>query len=185
MSAERDAELHEGLLAGDDAALGAAYDLHAAAVHGTAARILRDPTAAEDVVQEVFVRLWERPEDFDPCRGRLRAWLCAAARHRSIDRLRRAEVQGRYLPLLASDVESPVDVAESAVADVVGKVVRTAVNGLPEPHRAALLLAYYGGLSYRQVAAELGIAEGTAKSRLRLALRLLAEKLAADGLTER
>jgi len=182
VGAERDVELRERLAAGDEGALAEVYDLHAGAVYGVAWRMLGDRAGAEDIVQDVFLRLWERPHGYDPTRGRLRAWLCAAARYRAIDQLRRTDAQSRSLRLLASGLlTAHSDPAEPALKDLMVKAVRLAVGALPEPQRAAVLLAYYGGLSYRQVAVTLGIAEGTAKSRLRLGLRLLATRLRDEG----
>ncbi|HEU4424396.1 MAG TPA: sigma-70 family RNA polymerase sigma factor [Pilimelia sp.] len=179
-----DADLCRRLAAGDPTALADAYDCHAAAVYGMACHTLRDPAAAEDVVQEVFLHLWEHPDDYDWRRGRLRAWLCSMARYRAIDRIRRAEVQGRYLPKLAYAGGDVPDAADATIQDMVAKAVRGAVDDLPEPHRTAVVLAYYRGMSYRQVGVALGIAEGTAKSRLRMALRRLYARLAADGLVD-
>jgi len=179
-----DADLCRRLAAGDPTALADAYDCHAGAVYGVACHTLRDPAAAEDVVQEVFLHLWEHPASFDGRRGRLRAWLCAMARYRAIDRVRRAEVQGRYLPKLAEIAPCSPDAADVTIQDMVTKAVRGAVDELPEPHRTALVLAYYRGLSYRQVGMALGIAEGTAKSRLRMALRRLSARLTAEGLID-
>lgn len=181
---ECDDRLRERLIAGEADALADAYDQHAPAVYGVAMRMLGEPTAAEDIVQEVFLGLWEHPSQYDPGRGRMRAWLCAAARYRAIDQLRRAEVRNRYLPLLVDRVTA-LDAEESTIQDVLTKAVRGTVAELPESHRAAILLAYYGGLTYPQVAATLGIAEGTAKSRLRQALRTLATRLAEEGVLER
>jgi len=185
MSSDRDTELRQRMVAGDAGALGEAYDDHAGAVFGVAWRMLGDRPSAEDIVQEVFLRLWQCPESYDPARGRLRAWLCAAARHRAIDQLRRAETYHRCLRLVAAGLLARVpDPAEPAVRDAVAEAVRVAVGDLPEPHRTAVMLAYYGGLSYRQVAVTLGIAEGTAKSRLRLGLRALAASLSDQGLLD-
>jgi RNA polymerase sigma-70 factor (ECF subfamily) len=185
VDADRDAELRQRMIAGDALALGEAYDDHAGAVFGVAWRMLGDRPSAEDIVQDVFLRLWQRPEGYDPARGRLRAWLCAAARHRAIDQLRRAETYDRCLRLLAAGLLARVpDPADPAIRDVMAEAVRVAVGALPEPQRIAVMLAYYGGLSYREVAVALGIAEGTAKSRLRLGLRTLAASLSDQGLLD-
>lgn len=90
-----DRVLHERLVAGDGEALVEVYDAHAPVVYGLAIRVTGDHTAAEDITQDVFVRLWERPEDFDPCCGRLRTWLCTVARRRAIDWIRRARTRDR------------------------------------------------------------------------------------------
>jgi len=157
MADERDLVLHRRLVVGDERALGEVYDEHAGIVYGLARRILCDPVAAEDIVQQVFLRLWLHPYDYDPARSGLRAWLSAAARHRAIDHPRRDPPHATY----------PTDAA--------------AVKALPEGQRTAVVLAYYGGLSYRQVAERLGIPEGAAKSRLGVALRSIAHSLSQNG----
>ncbi|MGQ0776976.1 MAG: RNA polymerase sigma factor [Pseudonocardiales bacterium] len=180
-----DRTLRERLVAGAEDALGQVYDTHSGMVYGLALRITRDPCAAEDIVQEVFVGLWERPGAYDPDRGSLAPWLGTITRRRAIDRLRRDAVRHRSLVAVAaenSQVEQP-DIAEGAVAADVARLVRTAVRELPEPHRLAVTLVYYDGLTYRQVAETLGIPEGTAKSRLRAALRGIATRLTELSIT--
>jgi RNA polymerase sigma-70 factor, ECF subfamily len=179
--ADGDAALHRRLTDGDEHALGEIYDEHAGVVYGLAKRILCDPVSAEDIMQEVFLRLWLRPGEYDPARGGLRAWLSAAARHRAIDHLRRLQTARLCLQKLAADVPHATDAADLVIHTVEEKHVRAAVKALPEAQRTAVLLAYYGGLSYRQVAVRLGIPEGTAKSRLRVALRSIAHRLRQDG----
>jgi RNA polymerase sigma-70 factor (ECF subfamily) len=114
-------------------------------VYGLAARVTGDRAAAEDVTQEVFLHLWERPWVFDPDRGRLRAWLATMGHHRSADLLRRAEVRDRYATRAATarDPASPPNPEEAAVAAAVAKRVRVAVEELPAPQRTAVLLAYF------------------------------------------
>lgn len=180
-----DRALREQLVAGAQDALAHAYDSHSGMVYGLALRITRDPCAAEDIVQEVFVGLWEHPEAYDPDRGPLAPWLGTITRRRAIDRLRREAVRHRSLVAVAAErgqLEHP-DVAEEAATADVARLVRTAVRELPEPHRLAVTLAYYDGLTYRQVAETLGIPEGTAKSRLRAALRGMATRLAELSIT--
>jgi RNA polymerase sigma factor (sigma-70 family) len=153
-------------------------------VYGLAARVTGDRAAAEDVTQEVFLHLWERPWVFDPDRGRLRAWLATMAHHRSVDLLRRAEVRDRYATRAstARDPASPPNPEETAIAAAVAKRVRVAVEELPASQRTAVLLAYFEGRTFRQVARLTGVPEGTAKSRLRLGLRRIADRLESEGL---
>jgi RNA polymerase sigma-70 factor (ECF subfamily) len=179
-----DAELSERLVARDPAALAEAYRRHGATVYRVASRVLSSGPCAEDVVQDVFLRLWERPADFQPARGSMLAWLCALAQNKAIDQVRHARMRERHWPMLAPLPTTAPDAAELVLRRVVTEAVRDAVGSLPEPRRAAVLLAYYQGLSYRQVAVVLGVAEGTAKSRLRLALRAIAEHLTADGIID-
>jgi RNA polymerase sigma-70 factor (ECF subfamily) len=153
-------------------------------VYGLAVRVTGDRGAAEDVAQEVFLHLWERPWAFDPDRGRLRAWLATMAHHRAVDHLRRTGVRDRATTRAAAEREPapPPNAEEAAVAAAVAKRVRVAVDELPPPQRTAILLAYFEGHTFRQVARLTGVPEGTAKSRLRLALRHLAVRLRSEGL---
>jgi RNA polymerase sigma factor (sigma-70 family) len=184
-SAPRDTALHAGLLRGDERALAAAYDHAAGAVLGAALRVTRSRQAAEDITQQVFLDLWRRPDRFDPGRGALRSWLATIAHRRAIDHVRREEArrareereqrEGRARTVAVPSVE---DVAEGIL---VAERVRLALATLPESRRAPIELAYFGGLTYQQVARRLGVPEGTTKTRIRAGLRDLAAALGADG----
>ena len=181
---EWERDLRARLMAGDAPALAEAYEQFSPMVYGLAARVTGDRAAAEDVTQEVFLHLWERPWTFDPDRGRLRAFLATMAHHRSIDLLRRAQVRDRHAARAAAgrDPAPPPNPEEAAIAAAVAKRVRVAVDDLPAPQRTAVLLAYYEGRTFRQVARLTGVPEGTAKSRLRLGLRRIADRLQSEGL---
>jgi len=176
--------LRERLLAGDDRALAEIYDRWFPLVYAVALRLTGDRAAAEDVTQEVFVALWQRPEAYRPERGPLRAWLATVARNRALDMQRRGQTRQRVAVLMAATPPEPADAEAPVIWQTMVKAVRTAVADLPEPQREALVLAYFGGRSYREVATELGIAEGTAKSRLRMALRRVSDRLGAEGFLE-
>jgi len=170
-----DALLTARLAAGDDRALAEAYDQLGPAVYGAALRVLGQWTAAQDVAQDVFVELWSHPDRYDPAAGSLRTYLTVLARRRAIDvvrselrRIARQERNHRLTP--HQGIASPSDEVEAAEA---AGVVRGAVRLLPGSQREVVELAYFGGLSYREVALAIGIPEGTAKSRLRLALARL------------
>jgi RNA polymerase sigma factor (sigma-70 family) len=183
-----DVVLRQRMVAGDDDALAEIYDRWAALVRTVALRITDDHSAADDVTQDVFVQLWQRPESFDPARGTLRTWLCLTARGRALDWIRRRRVRIRYDTAAAAEATvntNEVDVEESAIWRAETKVVREAVQALPEAQRSVILLAYYCGHTYREVAKLLEIPEGTAKSRLRVALATLAQRLDAEGFIER
>jgi RNA polymerase sigma factor (sigma-70 family) len=179
-----DVRLREALIAGREEALGEVFDTHGRAVHGIALRITDDRATAEDITQEVFVEIWTHPEAYRPDLAPLGGWLCLLARRRSIDWLRRQVTRQRHATLRARPVDEPVSVEESVLTSLARKVVRSAVDELPELYRLPVELAYYAGLTYRQVAETLGIPEGTAKSRLRVALRRVAQRLALEGITE-
>lgn len=162
--------------AGDDSALAAIYDHYAPLVHGIARRVLGTPAAA-DVCQEVFVALWQRPERFDAERGSLASYLATIAHRRCIDELRRtgrrvANEERSVDP--SSIVEEPDAVGERRFA---ASAVHRALELLPAAQREAVELAYFHGLTFREVAAATGVSEGTAKSRLRLARERLAAAL--------
>ncbi|MGH9064075.1 MAG: sigma-70 family RNA polymerase sigma factor [Acidimicrobiales bacterium] len=166
----------------NEAALAEAYRRHAGAVYALAHRVLGDPGVAEEVVQEVFVRLWDHPEKFDSERGSLRSFLLAQSHGRAVDvlrsdtsRRRREEREARVQATAGYDVE--LEVWDLAVADH----VKVAVAGLPEDERQAIELAYFSGHTYREVAALLDQPEGTVKSRIRAGLRRMRVALADTG----
>ncbi len=146
-------------------------------MYGLALRVIGDARAAEDVAQDVFVSVWERPDAFDPDRGSLRTWLGTLAHRRAVDHVRREEARRRRSVKEASRSQTAPDVEEMAMALVTAERVRAALATLPDDQRRAIQLAYFGGKTYRQVAEVLGIPEGTAKSRLRLGLRRIADAL--------
>lgn len=172
------------IAAGDETALAEVYDQYAPMVFGLAQRVLAERLAAEDVTQEVFVFLWERPEAFDAERGSLRSWLGVVTHRRAVDRVRREEAERRRADAAAlQPMTAPPDMAEAATSVLIAERVRDAVAQLPEEQRAAVMLAYFEGKTYVEVAEILGIPEGTAKSRMRLALRKLAGSLQGEGIS--
>jgi RNA polymerase sigma factor (sigma-70 family) len=168
------------LIAGEEGALNEIYDQFSSFVYGLALRVIGDARAAEDVSQDVFITIWERPGAFDPDRGSLRTWLGTLAHRRSVDHVRREEARRRRAIKDAARPVSTPDVEEMALALVTAERVRAALDTLPDEQRRAIQLAYFGGKTYRQVAEVLGIPEGTAKSRLRLGLRRIADVLETE-----
>lgn len=166
-------------------ALAEAYRRHGGAVFALARRVLSDLTTAEEVVQEVFLRLWTAPDKFDPDRGSLRSYLLAQTHGRSVDllrsdtsRRRREEREARQTAEAGYDLEH--EVWDLTVADKVKEVVA----GLPAPERRAIELAYFGGHTYREVASLLGEPEGTVKSRIRVGLQRMRAALEASDLAD-
>ena len=173
--------VRDRLVGRDASALSDLYDQFGSYVFGLAARVIGDRHAAEDVTQEVFLSIWERPEAFDPARGRLRTFLGTLAHRRAVDVVRREEARRRRAAREAATVVPVPDVGELAMAIVTAEQVRAEVDRLPREQREAIELAYFGGRTYRQVAEDLGIPEGTAKSRMRLGLSRIAQALEAQG----
>jgi RNA polymerase sigma-70 factor, ECF subfamily len=169
----------------DEAALRELYERHGRAVFGLAARVVGDQAVAEEVLQDVFVRLWDRPERFDPERGELKSFLLRESHSRAVDRLRSDAARRRRED--RHEVESERmrrgDDLEREVWELIrSEKVKEALAELSPREREAITLAYFGGHSYRDVAELLGEPEGTIKGRIRIGLRKLAEKLEAAGL---
>ena len=164
-------------------ALAEAYRRHAGAVFALARRVTSDQTLAEEVVQEVFLRIWNAPEKFDPDRGTLRSYLLAQAHGRSVDLLRSETSRKRREENDArSTAEGGYDLEREVWDLTVADRVKTAVAGLPANERRAIELAYFGGHTYREVAVLLAEPEGTVKSRIRSGMKRLALELGRDGL---
>src|SRR4051812_12778270 len=180
-SDDTDAVLVDAVGRGDETALGRIYDRHATPMLRLAERLLGDPSLAEDVIQETFVRLWQQPGNFDARRGSLRSYLLAMVYGRSIDRLRSDGSRRRRERADAAD-PGDGDADGDAVHDevwrtvVVGEV-RAALRVLTPGEAEAILLAYFGGFSYQQVAVLLGQPEGTTKARIRSGLHRMRRHL--------
>ena len=161
-------------------ALAVIYRRHAGPVFGLARRLLSDNVLAEEVTQEVFVRLWQHPERFDPARGTLRTFLLTMAHGRSVDLLR-AETSRRQREERSLALAEAVYDLEQEVFDVTtAERIRDAVTSLPVEERKAIELAYFGGHSYREVAALQNQPEGTVKSRIRSGLRRMERALSSS-----
>ncbi len=183
-AAADDVEVVAAMTGGDGDALAELYRRYGGAVWAVARRVCGDRTLAEDVTQTVFVDLWRRPQRFDANRGALRPWLVAQAHARAVDtvrseaaRQRRQEREVRLAPAPAPEVEAEVHMA------ALSEGVRRAVARLADDEREAIVLAYFGGHSYRETAEMLGQPEGTVKSRIRRGLTGLRRALESEGLT--
>jgi RNA polymerase sigma-70 factor (ECF subfamily) len=169
-----DARIAAGLRSGDVEALAEAYRRNGAQVIAIASRYGAGGDDAEDVTQEVFMRLWRRPTDFDPARGSLKTLLLTMARYRAIDRLRSEGARVRREEREARFARgSDEHVGHAVEAESIGCEIDVALSGLPGPERTAIQLAFFDGHTYREVARVLGEAEGTVKSRIRSGLRRL------------
>jgi RNA polymerase sigma-70 factor (ECF subfamily) len=164
-------------------ALAEAYRRHAGAVFALSRRLLFDAALAEEIVQEVFLRLWNDPERFDHERGSLRSYLLAQCHGRSVDLLRsETSRRNREERDLRRTAESGYDLEHEVVDMAVGERVQEALTTLPEAEREAIALAYFGGHTYREVAEMLDEPEGTVKSRIRSGLRRMRTELVGAGI---
>jgi RNA polymerase sigma-70 factor, ECF subfamily len=172
-------------VAGDESALREAYRDHAPAVLGLAVRVLGNAAIAEDVMQDVFVHLWQHPDRFDPARGRLRSYLLAMTHSRSIDRLRAEGSQRRRIEAARSQPSESTDVdpAYALTTDEASAAVRRTLAELPQDQRLPIEMAYFGGLSYREVAVALDEPEGTVRYRIRAGMQKMRAALQAEEVT--
>ena len=178
--------LFAALLRREPVALEALYQRHGRAVLALARRVLRVDGAAEEVVQEVFIKLWDKPDVYDPDRGSLRSFLLRMAHGRAVDRIRSEVARNRRDQQHFEQRGDVVDDVESEAWQLIRReLLRDAMTDLSPDERAAISLAYFGGHSYREVAALLQQPEGTIKSRIRLGLNKLATVLESRGLGAR
>jgi RNA polymerase sigma-70 factor (ECF subfamily) len=185
MRAFSDARLVVGIARLQEDALAEVHRRYGGAVLAFARRLLHDRALAEDIAQDVFVHLWRNPTAFDPERGTLRSFLFARTHGRSVDVLRaeharrsREERSVRLTPREGGEVD------REAWLLFAGAQARTALESLNDGERVAIELAYFGGLTYRQVAADLGEPEGTVKTRIRSGLARMRATLRAEGIED-
>jgi RNA polymerase sigma factor (sigma-70 family) len=178
--AQQDSHLVALVAEGDATALEALYDRYGEAAWSLALRILTDQSLAEDVVREVFLSLWREARRFNPARGTVATYLLSTTHHRAVDVVRREEnLRRRHgpeeAPALAPDqpsgLEDDVEVAERR------RLIRAALAEMPEPHREALMLAYFGGYTQREIASLVGVPLGTVKTRMAAGMRRLKDEL--------
>ena len=183
-----DDELIRRVALGDRQAFETLYDRYAASVFGVALRMLGQREIAEEAVQEIFWRIWQRAASFDRSRA-FAPWLFGIAHNYCIDELRRRRVRPQPVyedddhPVL-SDIPDEADVGETAVLSDQRRIVREALDQLPDEQREALLLAYFGGLTQQEIATRLGNPLGTVKTRMRLGLQKLRALLQGQTLVE-
>jgi RNA polymerase sigma-70 factor, ECF subfamily len=162
----------------DPAGFERAYDQHSRGVYRAAYRVLGSSAQAQDVVQDVFLKLWREPGKFDARRGELGSYLRLMARSRALDTWREGQAANRASDRLKVDValdEGRPDERPAVAAEREGqwRTLRDALRGLPAVQREAVVLAYWGGLTAEQIARRSNVPLGTAKSRVRLGLARL------------
>ena len=180
---EADMGLVERIAAGDAEALGELYDAYGRVVFGVGFRISGSPEAAEEVAQDAFQAVWRQARSYRGERGSVRTWLLAIARNAAIDWRRthgRRSERESSLDAVAGLV-AEVQVEERVIASLRAERIRAAVRVLPTEQRDVLALAFWGGLSQSEIAARTGIPLGTVKSRVRLGMEKLRERLTQGG----
>ncbi len=185
-SALKDEEIIARLRDGESWAMSVLYDRYARLVFSLALKILNDRGAAEETVQEVFVKVWRRSREFDARRGKFSSWLTGIAHNHAIDELRRRRVR----PAASEDnddaMETVVDEGPApldlALQSLERRRIIDALREIPKDQRRAIELAYFEGLTQQEIATQLGEPLGTVKTRMRLGmqkLRALLEEPAA------
>jgi RNA polymerase sigma-70 factor, ECF subfamily len=178
---EPDDDLLERVAAGDDVALQQLYRRLSPPAYGLALRVLRDEHLAQDAVQEAFLQVWRDAGRFDPQRSSARGWVLTLVHRRAVDRVRREDLQRRNAGLLALHrEEGPDHVAEVVQLRAEQRAVRTAMGHLTTLQRQALEMAYFEGKTQTQIAGELDIPLGTAKTRIRDAVIAMRQRLEVD-----
>jgi RNA polymerase sigma-70 factor (ECF subfamily) len=166
---------------GDQSAFAELFDELAPIVHGVVVKVVRDPSMAEEVTQEVFVELWRLAARFDGTKGSARSWAATLAHRRAIDRVRSEQKSRDRQDRDAATATPDHDVVVAAVESSMDAArVRRAMARLSELQREAVDLAYYGGHTYREVAVLLGVPEGTVKARIRDGLIRLRDELGGE-----
>ena len=173
---------------GESAALEVLYDRYSSVVYRMALRILKSRELAEDIVQEVFWRVWRRSASFERERGKVAQWIFGIAHNLCIDELRRVRARPAAVyedvdhPFIQQLVDEQTDVPGSVWAAEQRRTILDALHHLPSAQRQAVELAYFGGLSHQEIATRLNRPLGTIKTRVRLGLQKLGGLLAARGL---
>lgn len=173
---ESDIALLERIEQGEEGALAILFQRHSRLVYAVALRVLKDPSQAEDLMQEVFMHIWKKPLGLDPTRGKFGAFLSVMTRNRAVDVLRTRRQE--QFPE-AFDVVSSFDLAKDSERRLILERVREAAGFLPVEQRSMLDLAFFEGLTHSEIAAKTNVPLGTVKTRIRTALLTLERTLSA------
>jgi RNA polymerase sigma-70 factor (ECF subfamily) len=163
----QDSELIERICQRDQRALAALYDQMADRVYSLAFYILRNPDNAEEVTQDIFMKIWDRADQWDERKAKLSTWILAMTRNAAIDRLRKEKRRPAV-------IDSPFDkILQMEAVESDGHQLRTLLHHLPKEQQQAIYLNFFGGMSHTDIAEATGIPLGTIKTRLRLGLKKL------------
>jgi RNA polymerase sigma-70 factor (ECF subfamily) len=173
---------------GESHALEVLYDRYSGVVYRLAFRMLKHREQSEEIVQEVFWRVWRRSGSFERERGRVAQWIFGIAHNLCIDEMRRMRARPNPVyddedhPVIQQLIDDQVDVPAAAWASEQRRVIVSALSSLPSAQREAIELAYFGGLSHQEIADQLDRPLGTIKTRVRLGLQKLSSILSLSGM---
>ncbi|MGE5601850.1 MAG: sigma-70 family RNA polymerase sigma factor [Nitrososphaerales archaeon] len=172
-----DGQLLQAVARGDQDALLVLHQRYVNLVYSMAWRVLQDAGLAEEVTQDIFLKLWHKGRQYDPARGRFSSWLLSVTRFAAIDRLRREGRQPRQVEVATADQDETAVLERLMPTDHAawerGQHLRLVLAQLPPDQRQIIELAYFGGLTHSELAEQLGLPLGTVKGRLRLGLEKL------------
>ncbi|MGB2691290.1 MAG: sigma-70 family RNA polymerase sigma factor [Thermodesulfobacteriota bacterium] len=175
---EIDQDLIEQVKKGDKTAFKQIYSRFSQVTYNLALRILKDKEDAEEVVQEIFLQIWNKAYSYDPDRGAVSTWVVNIARSRSIDKLRTVGYRNKNVEIDEEKVNSNVDLSRTIEdRDESKQVIKKALDSLPDKQRIAIELVYFGGLTHIEAAEELEEPVGTIKTRIRLGVMKLKDKI--------
>jgi RNA polymerase sigma-70 factor (ECF subfamily) len=169
-SVEDDSSLLGLVQTGDEHAMASLFDRYSKVVYSVALRVLRDPSAAEDILQEIFMQIWRNPDSFSAARGSLGGWLAVVARNRSIDALRRKRPTDCVEDIILT---APGNIADESERNLMMERARLVIVKLPTEQRKTLEMAFFDGLTHSEIAEMTGDPLGTVKTRIRSALLTL------------
>jgi RNA polymerase sigma-70 factor (ECF subfamily) len=175
-SAQDDAALLALVQKGDERGMAALFDRYSKVVYSVALRVLRDPSSAEDILQEVFMQIWRNTDSFVATRGSLGGWLAVVARNRAIDTLRRKKPTDQVDDMALA---SNYNLANEAERNNLMEKARSAIHKLPTEQRKTLEMAFFDGLTHSEIAEMTGDPLGTVKTRIRSALTTLRKAFTA------
>jgi RNA polymerase sigma-70 factor (ECF subfamily) len=186
MAREEDDELIKGIADGDAMAMRELYQRHGRTVYGIALAVCADASTAEEVTQDVFLRVWNRAGTYSSEKAKVVTWLARIARNRSIDALRQAAARPGHSQQTESDFERlldprAVDPGDTAQVAAMRRRVRSVVSALPAEQRRILVLGFFQGMTHREISDHLGEPLGTVKTRMRDTLKKLRVKLAEEA----
>jgi RNA polymerase sigma-70 factor (ECF subfamily) len=175
-SAQDDGALLALVQKGDERAMASLFDRYSKVVYSVALRVLRDPSSAEDILQEVFMQIWRNTDSFVATRGSLGGWLAVVARNRAIDTLRRKKPTDQVDDMALA---SNYNLANEAERNNLMEKARSAIHKLPTEQRKTLEMAFFDGLTHSEIAEMTGDPLGTVKTRIRSALTTLRKAFTA------